>query len=222
MSDWEREYAHGSVLGLLLEMIADPVAAFRALRERAFRWETVSIPLLLFVGVACLHLLVQLSGDDVRVWKEVPPQLASDEEGFRAFVHFSSVINLVLASALTFLGSTLMLWLVGSFLADERLDVRDVMAVSGMGLCVPILGGVATVLLVLATGNGEARYSLAFILDASDSDSVLGHLMASVHFFHLWYVMVLGVGLSSLTGLGYRPCLAVCGAIWILPRLLAF
>lgn len=218
----ERDDADGSVLGLLLEVIADPSAGFRALHERGFRWESVLIPLVLLVGVACVDLLVRLGGDDARIWLKVPSLLASDEEGFRAFAHFSSVIYLVVGMVLSFLVSTLVLWLVGCFLASERLNFRDVMAVSGMGLSVPILGGAATVLLVLATGNGEARFSLGFFLGASDSNSGLEHLMASVHLFHLWYLIVLGVGLSSLTGLGYRLCLAVCGAIWVLPRLLAF
>jgi hypothetical protein len=221
MSEWGRNDANSGVLGLLLEVIADPAAGYRALHKRGFRWESVLIPLVLLVGVACVDLLVRLGGDDARIWLKVPSLLASDEEGFRAFAHFSSVIYLVVGMVLSFLVSTLVLWLVGCFLASERLNFRDVMAVSGMGLSVPILGGAATVLLVLASGNGEARFSVAFLFGVSDSSGGLGHLMACIHLFHLWYVMVLGVGLSSLTGLGIRLCLAVCGAIWILPRLLA-
>ena len=222
MSELERDHTDGSVLGLLLEVIADPVAGFRSLHEKAFRWEGVLIPLMLFVGVACIDLVVRLGGDDVRALLKAPSLLASDEEGFRAFVLFSSVIHLIVGVALTFLGSTLVLWLVGSFLANDRLEFRNVMSVSAVGLSVPILGGVATVLLILATGNLEARFSLGFLLGGPDSMSLLGHLMDSFHLFHLWYVVVLGAGLSSLTGLGYRLCLAVCGVIWILPRLLAF
>jgi len=222
MSELERDHADGGVLGSLLEVIADPVTGFRMLHERPFRWASVLVPLMLLLGVACIDLVVRMTGDDVGALLKAPSLLASDDEGFRAFVHFSSVIHLIVGVALTFLGSTLVSWLIGSFLANDRLGFRDVMSASGVGLCVPILGGVATVLLVLATGNVEARFSMVFLLGGPDSKSFLGHFMASFHLFHLWYVVVLGAGLSSLTGLGYRLCLAVCGAFWILPRLLAF
>ena len=222
MSEPRGDQAGKSVLGLLLEVIVDPVCGFRMLRGRAFRVENVLIPLLLFVGVACFDFLVRIAENDAVPMARAPAAFGGDSVAYLAFAQFSGVVHIVIGSGLAFLGSSLVLWLAGSFLIQHRLDIREVVSVSGMGLCVPILGGVATVLLVLATGNLDAQFSLSFFLSEETSRTLISHFFASLHLFHIWYVVVLGAGLSSLTGLGFWPCLTVCTSIWILPRLLAF
>ncbi len=207
------------VLALLVDVWVDPGLAFRTVLEGPLRWATVLIPWLLFVGVASIDLLVRSGGQSD--WRG-PLIFDSDPEGLRAYLRSMGVISLIVGTAIALVLNSLLLWGLGRFLARNPVRFLDALRIMGLSLAVPILGGVATLLLVQSAGDLDAQFSLGYLLGIGGSGLVEMPFLAAINLFHLWYLVVIAVGLSVLTDLSGRICFGICGIFWIIPKLLAF
>ena len=204
---------------LLVDIWVDPAEAFRSVLEGPIHWATFVIPWLLFVVVASIDLMVRSEGlADL----QGPSEFDSDPEGRRAYLRFAGVLSLLIGTLVSFLMSTLLFWALARFLAKKPIRFRQAVIIMGLSLGVPILGGIATQLLVQSTGDFGAQFSLGYVFGMVEIDSMAKQILVSANFFHLWYLATISIGLSALTDLSCRLCFGICGLFWLIPKLLAF
>jgi len=84
---------------------------------------------------------------------------------------------------------------------------------------VGVLAGAATLIRTLVLPSGNAAADLAPPLNAAqlvgpEIDERLHLLLTSINFFTLWYLVVVGAGISVLCGVRKRKAFLVAAAVW--------
>jgi len=89
-----------------------------------------------------------------------------------------------------------------------------------VGLCtmIGVLGGVVTLLVIVATGNMYMTLSPALLVRDFNMENKVHLLLASLNAITIWYIGVLSVGLSKLTGRSFGAAALWLYGGWIVLR----
>jgi len=105
---------------------------------------------------------------------------------------------------------SLLLWLFARWIFKTRFAYMKAVEMVGLSTMIGVLGGIIGLLVIVATGNMYATPGPALLIQDYDLTNKTHLMLSSLNLVTLWYVGVLSVGLSKLTG---KPFLTA--ALWL-------
>jgi Yip1 domain len=121
---------------------------------------------------------------------------------------FANVIALFLTAAVVFL--------VGRFAFKAPVNFMPVLEVTGLSNMVNLLGAIVMVLLVVIYGGLGMTPGPILLVGHFDPQSKLHLILSNLNIIALWYVAVLGLGLSRLTGTSWLKSTLWTFCLWAL------
>jgi hypothetical protein len=116
------------------------------------------------------------------------------------FAVFGS-IGAILMLALLYFGGSLVLWLIGKFALKAAHGYSTYLAMYGLASWIAVLGSVVTMLMMVGLGSMYATPSFALAVFPDFDPLNKSHfLLSKLELFSLWETVVVGIGLSKLTG----------------------
>ncbi|HEY4613454.1 MAG TPA: YIP1 family protein [Bacteroidota bacterium] len=127
-------------------------------------------------------------------------QIGQMERAGTLFAVFGAIFAVVGLSLMYFLG-TLVLWLVGRFAMGGAHGYSTYLAMYGTASWIAILGSVITALMMVGMNSMFATPSAGLaVLGEYDFANSTHKLLSKIELFSLWEAVVVGIGLSKLTG----------------------
>ncbi len=103
----------------------------------------------------------------------------------------------------------LLAWFWGGFVFAGRAGFAQILSVSLFGEFLYMVGALAHLPMILAKGSLKVSYSLAAFVPNADLQSFTYQLLSKVSVFHIWELIVLGIGFSYIFSLPRNK------AIWV-------
>lgn len=99
-----------------------------------------------------------------------------------------------------FFAMTLGLWLLGSKILHGNYTFVQSMEMVGLSSVIGILGGIIAMLLVVAKGNMLVNLGPSLFIENIDITNKLHQVLISCNLLNFWYMGVMSIGLSRLSG----------------------
>ncbi len=197
----------------MLNVFVTPAEVFDQVATSPTQPANWRVPTLL-VTLATI-LLIQLRGQP-----PVPPfaPVSMDPHLFAGGWPIVSALTVCAAAFCGTFWAAMVLWLISRFFLKVNVPFLKAAEVVGLSATILLLGSVFTGLLMLASGDGNARPSLALLAGDQISGQALA-LLDTFNFFHLWATTVLAVGLSRLSGTTFRETAFWVFGFWLVLRL---
>jgi hypothetical protein len=147
--------------------------------------------------------------------------MAQMERGSGMMAAFG-IIGSVISISIIFFVSALIFWLVGKLVLKAPAGYGKYLELWGATGWIGILGGIITLLMVMALGSMYASPSaaLAVLSEFKPTDS-MHRLLSSLNVFTIWQVVVLGIGISKYAQKPLGTGLTVSFVLWVIWVLVA-
>lgn len=130
------------------------------------------------------------------------------------FVVFGS-LGVVLMSVLYFFGASLVLWLAAKLLMGSTHSYTNFLGMYGIAAWIGILGGIVTVLMMLALGSFAATPSAALLVfQEFNPTNTIHSLLSKIDAFAIWQAIAVGIGLSKITEKPTSSGLSIALVLW--------
>lgn len=142
------------------------------------------------------------------------------------FAVFGSIGAIVML-ALLYFGRTLALWLIGKLVLKASHGYSTYLAMYGLASWIAVLGSVVSILLMVGLGSMYATPSLALMVYPDyDPLNQTHFLYSKLELFSIWEAVVVGIGLSKLTGkptgVGIGYSFGLLALIWLIGYFFSF
>jgi len=217
LSLWERVVA----------IFARPTEAWSGLRERAQWWFPLLIVLLTSAGTvflvydqAIVPMMVSQWESMVEAGKMSPEQLEGAQQFMTSPVgKVVAVVQQVIILGLVQLLIALLIWFGCGFVLGAKLSFRLALEVACWSALITIPNSILTSVLGAMRGNIQAVHTGFGILVATDQPSRmqmgLGVFLDAIGPFAIWYLAVVIIGASTLSGAKRASAAWVLGAIYL-------
>jgi hypothetical protein len=118
--------------------------------------------------------------------------------------------------AVSYFGGALILWLTGKAAFKAPAGYSTYLGAYGLSSWIGLLGAVVTMLLMVGLGSMHASAGLALAIPDFDAMNTTHRMLARVELFAIWQAVVLGLGLSAITGKSAGTGIATAGVLWII------
>ena len=136
-------------------------------------------------------------------------------EKFSGVIKITGAVGAIASSFVRILWWGFVLWGLGRWVLKSRLPYMKAVEVAGLGMMIPALGAVVTLLLVISQGSMYATPSLAFLVDDFDLNNKRHVLLAATNIFNFWLVGVMAVGLAKLSGAKLGRAALTLATFWL-------
>jgi hypothetical protein len=206
----------------MLNIFVDPKAAVQQFAGRKWAWVAPLLVISLFAGtVAFVSAPIT-----ARIMVEDPPRGASVEQMRTAAPMTATILRVTAFATPIFIGgftaiSALVLWGVGSALGVKAkfLDLFTMLSYCGL---ITVLQLIAHLVVLLTKGDDfhmRAELQPAFGLGMFLSEGSSRLLVAFLNYFSpftIWYIVMLGLAMSALTGCSKGKAFAATAPVWLL------
>jgi hypothetical protein len=173
----------------LAEIIFNPAAVFAEVKSMPSAPVNWLAPLWLALVTAVFSIV--LTGDP----------LSGDKMDAALIVAVATIVGTLWAA--------IILWLMARLIFKTNLAFSRALEIFGLAQMIFVLGTMATTLMILATGDLQARPALSILLGHAAVGRTAVFLSA-INPFHFWAAAVMSRGLSTLAGVAYGEA-----AFWI-------
>jgi hypothetical protein len=219
-----------SVFAKMVNVFVEPGEVFDEVRRSKHNYLNWLVPMLAGIVVAVAFIWVVFSQDTVMQQmrtaqeKQFEAQVAAGkmtrqqaDQAMQMTQQFMSPlivkgfgsIAAVAASVGWLFGISLLFWLVGRFALKAQFRYLKAVEVVGLAGMITVLGTVATMLIVVATGNMAMNPGPVLLVRGYDAANKMHRVLSSLNLPMLWYLAVMAAGLSRLCG---KPW--IVGAAW--------
>lgn len=108
----------------------------------------------------------------------------------------------------------LALWLLGAKILHGNYSFMQSMEIVGLSTMIGVLGGIVTMLLVVAKGSILVNLGPSFFIENIDMSKKLHQVLVSCNLLTFWYMGVLTIGVSRLSGASMGKCVGWIFGIW--------
>jgi hypothetical protein len=115
-----------------------------------------------------------------------------------------------------FFGGSLVLWLVARYGLKFTGTYKKMLEVFGLTWFIGILGSVITLIMMNYFGSMYAIPAPSALISSLDTSGYGYRLLSSLNIFTLWQVIVLGFGISKMTGKSNGAGMGVAFGCWLL------
>jgi hypothetical protein len=138
-----------------------------------------------------------------------------ESSGPMMFMLFGSGIALVSIS-IFFFGAALLMWLIAKVGLKASASYGKILEVLGLGSIIGIVGTFITLLLMNVFNTMYATPSGSlFIMSSFDPTSTLHRFIAATNIFTIWEVVILGIGISKVSGKPSSVGIGCMAGLWI-------
>ena len=204
----------------IMNVFASPGEAFDGITAMESKTSLWLVPMLTAMVVGVLIAVVFSTNPTIKgqivemqtkqMQKSVEQGKMTQEQADRAVQGMESMgmlfaviaaIGAVIVIALVYFIASLLCWLVGKFALKAPHGYTDYLAMYGTAGWIGVLGMVVTCLLAVGMGSMFATPSAALaVVSNYDIGNSTHRVLSKIELFSIWQAVVLGIGLSKLTG----------------------
>ncbi len=225
-----------SLGNLITNVFASPSEAFEGLRTSPARASVWVIPLILFIVLNSSIAVVMFTNESIRAQfmesqtqrmqervdsgqmtqEQADQAEAQMERGSGMMIAFG-IIGSVVTVSIMFFGAALIFWLVGKVALKAPAGYGKYLELWGASGWIGILGGIVTLLMIMALSSMYASPSaaLAVLSDFKPTDAT-HRLLSSLNVFSIWQMVVLGIGLSKYAQKALGSGITVAAVLWVI------
>jgi hypothetical protein len=137
------------------------------------------------------------------------------EGGGSMFLIFGSIAGIFFMSV-AFFGGALFLWLTGKLAFKSPSGYATYLGAYGLSSWIGVLGTIVTVLLMVGLGSITASAGAALVIPNYDALDTTHRILGRIELFAIWQAIVVGLGLSSITGKSAGTGIAAAIVLWII------
>jgi hypothetical protein len=220
-----------SVFAKMSNIFVEPGEVFDEVRRSKHNYLNWLVPMLISLGVAIVFVWVVFSQDAVMQQmraaqdKQFEAQVTAGkmtrqqaDQAMQMTQKFMSPLVLkafgsvgaAIGSVGWLFGFSLLFWLVGKYALKGQFGYLKAVEVVSLAGMITVLGTVATMLIVVATGNMAMNPGpVLLVVRDYDAANKLHRILSALNLPMLWYLAVMATGLSRLTGKSW-----ILGAVW--------
>ena len=219
----------------IVGVFTSPGEVFEDVRVNPKRTTSWLLPLILLIIIALVSQVVMFN--DVRIQQQMRDltskqfdqavaqgkmtseqrdrveEYTSPTSGIATAIRMISTLILL---PIMFFIVVLVWFLGGKIFFKSPVTYQKTMEVVGLTYCIVILESIVTLILVLAIGSLNATPSAAIVLSSFDPTDKIQILLSHLNVFTIWYLLVLGVGLSKVFERTTGAVLGMVFGLWVL------
>jgi len=220
---------------IIMNVFASPAEAYEGIRTSPTRASVWVVPLLLTFVLSIGSIWFTFTNESIRsqiveqqrermqeqiqsgkITQERADQILEGmEKGSGMMIAFGIIGAGIMLCVTVFVGA-LFLWLIGKLALKAEAGYGKYLELWGSSLWIGILGGIVTLLLLMAFNSMYASPSAALAVMSSYSPkNSLHRLLTSLNVFSIWQMVVVGIGLSKFSGKSMGAGIGASLALWI-------
>lgn len=228
-----------SLFGRLFNVFAAPVELFEELRQSKPVHSNWFVPVLLSMIVGVLFSVVVFSQPDIvadiaaQQEKAVAAQVESGklsqaqaDQALVAMRPFQSgtvlmifgSLGAVFATMVFFVILSLLMWVLVAKILKSDITLLKTFEMAGLASMINVLGALLTLLIVLLKGSLLAGPNAALFVGAFDQANYLHQFLSALSLVTIWYLVVLCIGASKLSGRSFGAAAAWIFGVWLVVR----
>jgi hypothetical protein len=207
----------------LLDIFVSPGGVFDEVVAGERNLANWRVPTLLacLTGVVLLQAASPAAQTGAAIEELVQGKLVSAAQGQKMLGGWQ-VLSILTTCVGTFVGtiwSASVIWFIGRLFLKSRFPFLKALEVVGLTGIILVLGSVVTQLLIALSGNPATRPSLGLFAGKLATSTEMRDLLNLMNVFHLWSATVLAIGLSKLSGVGFKESAFWVFGYWIALRI---
>jgi hypothetical protein len=224
-----------SFSNIIVNVFASPAEAYEGIRTSPSRASVWLVPLLLTFVLAIGSIWITFTNESIksqivdqqreRMQEQVQAGKISQErademldqmeKGTGMFMAIGIVGAGIMICIMLFVGA-LFLWLIGKLALKAEAGYGKYLELWGSSMWIGLLGGIVTILLLMAFNSMYASPSAALaILSSYSPKNSLHRLLTSLNVFSIWQMIVVGIGLSKFSGKSLGTGIGASFVLWI-------
>lgn len=228
--------ASSSLITRATNVFASPSELYSEVAAQPVKASSWSIPLVISLVLAVIFtfslynnpsLRQQIYDSQERNWKQAVAQGKMTQDQYEQFSNGMESSGptmfmligggaAVLTISVFFFGLALVVWLIVKFGLKASASYGKMLEVLGLGSFISIVATLVTLLLMNAFNTMYATPGGSLLIMSSfDPTSVLHRFIASINIFTIWEVVVLGIGISKISGKTTGVGIGIMGGLWI-------
>jgi hypothetical protein len=158
--------------------------------------------------------------DQKKMTQQQADQVAETSGKFLESTTFRIIggLGAMVGGAAWFFVMTLALWILGSKILHGGYSFMQSMEMVGLASMIGVLSMIIGILLVVAKGTMMVNFGPSFFIENIDMTKKLHQVLVSCNLLTFWYMGVLSVGLSRLSGACMGKCAGWIFGVWALIR----
>jgi hypothetical protein len=225
-----------SFTDIIINVFASPGEAFEGIRTSPSRGSVWIIPLVFVLLLSSVSVWIMFSNETLReqalaaqkerieeqarsgqITQEQADQALEGMERGGGMIAAFGIVGAVITVSVVFFVTTLIFWLVGKLALKAEAGYGKYLELWGASQWIGILGGIVTLLMIIAMNTLYAAPSGALaVLQNFNRQDVVHRLLASLNLFTIWQMVVVGIGLAKFSAKPSGAGIGVAMGLWIL------
>ncbi len=220
---------------LLLNVFSSPGDAFEGLKPSPARASVWLIPMIIIILIASGFTYVMFTNPTLKdqfmqaqeqalqksvdTGKMTQAQADQSRQGMEKmggmFIAFGIIGSVVFVSVM-FFGAALVLWLAGKIAMGSTAGYGKYLEIYGLSGWIGILGGIITLLMVIAMGSLYASPSAALAVLSNYNPTDNTHkILSALNIFSIWQAVVIGIGMGKIAGKSTGLGMGIAFGLWV-------
>jgi hypothetical protein len=224
-----------SLSDIIINVFSAPADAFEGIRTSPARASVWLIPLILLIVLSATSIWTVFSNDTLRdqalqvqrerIQEQARTGKITQEQADQALEGMSRGGGMMAAIGIVFGAITLTIvffltavvfWLVGKFALKAEGGYGKYLELWGASQWIGILGGIITLLMIVAMNSLYATPSAALaVVQHFNQHDTTHRILASLNVFTLWQMIVVGIGLAKFAGKPSGTGIGVALGLWV-------
>jgi len=224
-----------SLSDIIISVFSSPAEAFEGIRTSPARASVWLIPLIILMLLTAASIWTVFSNDTLReqalqvqkekIQEQISTGKITQEQGDQALEGMSrgggimaaiGIVMGVIVLTIVFFLTALVLWLVGKLGLKAAGGYGKYLELWGASQWIGILGGIITLLMIVAMNSVYATPSAALaVVQQFNQHDTTHRILASLNIFTLWQMIVVGIGLAKFAGKPSGTGIGVALGLWV-------
>ncbi len=211
------------LLSRIMNVFVNPQKLFVYLKHKPDFWAPLVLTILIsmisgyYIGPIAIDEQIQRIENNTRIPEEARMKMIDNLEASKTGTRrlIAVFVPPLISVPLFFLIIAFIFWAMGNFVFARQVRFGQMFAAVTYANLVPLLlGTVIKLPLIMATHSINVQTSLALFLSPEQQGTFLYSLLSSFDVFNLWYLAVLGIGVSVFYEVTRRRAFTLVFGLW--------
>ncbi len=159
---------------------------------------------------------IQKMVDQGKLTQEQADKAEARTESMGGLMIVFGIVGGGIVVAIYYLGGALVLWLANKTILKSTAGYGKHLELYGVASWIGVLGGIVTILMMVGLGSMAATPSAALaVMGNYDPTTDFHKLLSSLNIFSIWETIVIGIGLSKLSGKSTGAGVGIAFVLWV-------
>jgi Yip1 domain len=221
-----------SLLSRLLNVFVSPGEVFDEVKAGPPKASNWIVPLVLAILVGTVGAYIMFSQPrvlqsvkdqmEIQFEKQIKAGIMKRQDADRAeeialkVMKYGAPVGAIFGNVIALFLTAAVFFLVGRFAFKGPVDFMPALEVTGLCHMVALLGAIIMVLLVVIYGGLGMTPGPILLVDHFDPQNRVHIILSNLNIMNLWYIAVLGLGLSRLSGASWLKSTTWTFCLWAL------